>query len=385
MSKRISPSPLLFACFAALLPGCRTSENSGVKPEPAPSAIAQPATVAPTPSTAPWASATEAAVPAPSASVAEPASSYADTLSSAEAPRSGPPKPPPIPLPRVRPLGAKEVAAVIVRPKAGPNPEHSTQFIQTDGKITTKKGAYLFINGKLHRYQQQEKTSPNTPCPGEKDGPFSKRIWRNAEFVPEKEGKTLQVIATYKPNPKAEEIIHTETEHELTAAIPGFVFIKSFTTDYGCGAHPLYGAAFSLFAFQPDGSAKSIESTEYLEGTDAWIVHARAKFNAGVDPAESPGSLDSQIEDDSSVKVAMVFPMLTAKGAVWTGLFTAPATWAGSYGGWGGYTRAIPVALNKTPTRFRDAMVTPEPVNEYVAKHENDLNMVGFTVGELEN
>ena len=386
MSKRIFSSPLLLACFAAYLPSCCNTENPGVKPEPVPSANVQPSPIAPTPSTAPWASASESAVPNPSSTVAEPASSYADTSSSAEAPRSGPPKPPPpIPLPRVRPLGAKEVAAVIVRSKRGPKPEESTQFIHADGKITTKKGAYLFINGQLHRYRQQEKTSPNPPCEGEKENPFPKRIWRNAEFVPEKNGKSLEVIPVYKPNPKDEQIIHTETEHELTAAIPGFVFIKSFTTDYGCGAHALYGAEFSLFAFQSDGSAKSIESSEYLEGTDAWIEHARAKFNAQVSPGESPESLDARIEDNDAVKVGMVFPMLTAKGAVWTGLFTAPATWAGSFGGWGGYTRAIPMALNKTPARFRDAMITPEPVNEYVAKNEKDLDMVGFTVGEAEN
>lgn len=329
------------------------------------------------------------AVPAASASVAiaAPVASASAVFAEAEPSAKAPPKtPPPIPLPRVRPLGAQEVAAVVVRskPKRPAIAEYSTQLIHADGKITSKKGAYIFINGQLHRYQQRENVSPNPPCPGQKENPFPKRIWRNAEFVSEK-STTIEVIAMYKPSGQDDEIVHTEVEYEFVAAIPGHVFIKSFITDYGCGAHPLYSREFFLLALGTDGRFTRLESSDYSEGTDAWIPHAVAKFNAQVDPSEVPESLDGQIENSEVVKVAMVYPMLTAKGAVWTALFTAPATWAGSYGGWDGYGRALPMAMNKTPVRFRDAMVTPEPVNEYVAKHEKDEEVLGFTVGKAEN
>ncbi len=382
---RMSPLPrTFFACFVAFLPsGCRSVDKTQVQAEPAPSARAE--SVAPVLSGAAPIASLSAAEVSPAASASASASAFAVAESSADAPPKMRPKPPPpIPLPRVRPLGAQEVAAVLVRSK--PNypviPEFSTQLIHADGTITTKKGAYVFINGQLHRYQQREKISPNPPCTGEKENPFPKRIWRNAEFVPEKTGKNIEIIPMYKPNPKEEGMVHTEVEHDLVAALPGYVFIKSSITDYGCGAHALYGREFVLVAWGADGSPTRLESSDYSEGTDVWIEHAVAKFNAQVDPAESPDSLDGRIQNSEDVKVVMVYPMLTAKGAVWTGLFAAPATWVGSFGGWAGYTRAMPMAMNKIPARFRDAMVTPEPVNDYVAKHEKDEEILGFTVGD---
>lgn len=373
----------LFACFAAFFASsCRSGDNPSVKPEPAPETITtQTDPVASTTSASPFIAALEP-TPAPSASAM-----VAESESSATAPVEARPKgPPPIPLPRVRPLKEHEVAAVLVRskPKGNAKPEESTQLIHADGKATLKKGFFVFINRQLHQYHRREDVSPNPPCPGEKENIFPKRIWRNAEFVPEKKGKTLELIQAYKPKPKSDDIVHTETDHELVAALPGFVFIKSSETDWGCGAHPLYGNSFVLAAIGPEGAFEKISESDYLEGTDAWIEHAQAKFNSQVDPGESPDSLDGRIQNSSDVKAVMAFPMITAKGAVWAALFTAPATWAGSYGGWGGYTRAMPMPINKTPARFRDAMVTPEPVNDYVAKHEKDEEILGFTVGETE-
>jgi hypothetical protein len=375
-------SQTLISCFTLLLASsCRSGDNPAVRPEPAASA-----SVALVSETAPSTSSASAIVPSIEPTVVASSEPFPEASASA-AVVNGPPKAPPlIPKPRVRPLGANEVVAVLIRskPKGGSKPEESTQFIRADGKITSQKGAHLFINGKLHRYHRRENTSHNPPCFGEKENIFPKRIWRNAEFVPTKDGKSIEIIPAYKPNPKNDEIIHTETDHELVAALPGFVFIKSSETDYGCGAHPLYGSGFVLFAVTANGSFEKVESSEYLEGTDAWLEHAQAKFNAQVDPAESPDSLDGPVNSPDNVKVAMVYPMITAKGAVWGALFTAPATWAGSFGGWAGYTRAVPMPINKAPTRFRDAMVTPEPVNEYVSKHEKDEDILGFTVGEGE-
>lgn len=372
--------PTLFACFLASMSGCcRAGDDARVQAEPnppVPSASAMSVQ-------APVEVVVSASAEAPAVASAEP---MPEPSGSAEVVQGPPKRPPPIPLPRLRPLATQEVVAVVVRskPKAGAPAEEWTRLIHADGKTTSKKGAYLFIRGQLHQYRRRENVSPNPPCaPG--DNLFPKRIWRNAEFVPEKNGKTIEIIPAYKPNPKSEEIVHVETDHELVAALPGFAFIKSSETDYGCGAHPLYGNAFVLVAFGTDGAVEKISESEYLDGTDAWIDHAMAKFNAQSDPAESPDSLDARIQNSSDVKAVMAYPMITAKGAVWGGLFTAPATWAGSYGGWAGYTRAIPMAMNKTPKRFRDAMVTPEPVNEYVSKHEKDEDILGFTVGDVAN
>lgn len=372
---------VFFACFAALFAtSCRSGDNPAVQAEPAPvmtaaqtepvSAPSFPSAVAPT---------VVDPGPAPSASAA-----FADAESSAKVPQNRRPKtPPPIPLPKIRPLETHEIVAVLVRskPKGNAKPEESTQLIHADGKMTTKKGAYLFINGQLHRYQQKENVSVNPPCYGEKENPFPKRIWRNAEFLPEKNGSSIEIIPAFKPDKTKDPITLTETENELVAALPGFVFIKSSETDYGCGAHALYGSSFVLMSFGADGKFVKLAESDYFEGTDAWLEFAQAKFNAQVEPGTSPDSLDGRIEDSSGVSVAMVYPLLTAKGAVWTALFTAPATWAGSYGGWAGYTRAMPMAINKIPARFRDAMVTPEPVNDYVTKHEKDENILGFTLG----
>ena len=78
----------------------------------------------------------------------------------------------------------------------------------------------------------------------------------------------------------------------------------------------------------------------------------------------------------------MTYPAMTARGAEWTVLYYAQATWAGSYGGWAGYTRAVPIVLDAAPKRFREAMVMPEVVAKYVAAHEKDEDIVGFTIVE---
>jgi len=345
-----------------LLAGCSRSDkaNQQIAPDPANAASASV--------TAASAQATTSAVVASSNPIA----------SASVAPVNAPP-----PMPPLRVLGPNQTAAVVIRTKVKypAKPVEWTRFIKTDLSAQSKKGSYLFIGEKLHRYQQREKVSANAPCPGETSNPFPKRILRNAEFVPDKKGKTMEVIGFHKdlpdqPNP-------TEIDHEIVALVPGYAFVKTSITDYGCGAHPLYGNKFELVAFGAEGTFEFVPESDYKDGSDVSEEKAIGLFNAQVDPAESEESLDGKLTSGSNVSVSMTYPAFTPRGSIWTVLYTAPSTWAGSYGGWAGYTRSVPVALDAAPARFRDAIVMPEVVATYIAAHEKDEDILGFTLGEM--
>lgn len=285
-------------------------------------------------------------------------------------------------LPATRPLRPNQIAAVLIRTqvKYPAKPEEWTRFLTADGQTSSKKGAHVFIDGKLHRYRQQEKKSPNPPCEGDPVNIFPTRILRNAAFVPEKKGDNIEVIKFYKPDPNRE-AVPVEIEHELVAALPGFAFIKTSITDYGCGVHPLYGRKFRIVAFGSNGTFDDVDGVDYTEGSDTRMDKAIEKFNAEVAPSEAEDSLDGRVKR-SDVSVTMAYPTFTRQGADWTLLYTAPSTWVGSYGGWAGYTRSVPVALEIAPPRFREAMVIPEVITAYVAKHEKDEEIFGYTLGE---
>lgn len=291
--------------------------------------------------------------------------------------------PAPAPAPVLRPLGANETAAVVIRtkPKYPAQPVEWTRFLEADGTMTSQKGVLLSFGGVQYQYKQREQTSANPPCVPNEPNPYPKKIWRNAEVVPIKPGKTSELIPFYKPKKDEEGIPPVETEHELAAVIPGYLFVRTSITDYGCGAHALYGRQFTLFAYQTNGTFDTVDAVDYEEGVYTGIEKAVAKFNATVDPSEPADSLDGRV-GESDVKPAMTYPAMTARGAEWTVLYYAQATWAGSYGGWAGYTRAVPITLGAAPKRFREAMVMPEVVAKYVAAHEKDEDIVGFTIVE---
>jgi len=214
---------------------------------------------------------------------------------------------------------------------------------------------------------------------------YPQRIWRNVEFVPDKPGKTITAVSFYKRNPNpetdSERMDPTKVEHDIVAIVPGYAFIKTSNTYWGCGAHPLYGCEFVLAAFGSTGSVERVGESDYEQGSDVRVARAVELFNAQVDPAEPPDSLDGklQIED---ISVSMAYPAFTQRGSVWTILYTGKSTWAGSYGGWAGYTRSVAVPHGIAPARFREAIVMPEPVAKYIEAHEKDEDILGFTVGE---
>ena len=347
-------SMLALACGA--LPSCCQSgqDNPPVKPEPAaPNSTSAPSAL-PDVSTAPVTSA------APSATT-----------------------PAPRPLPRVRPLGAHEIVALIVRPKVKPpaKPEDYTRFLRADGTATSKKAAHLYIDGKRYRFHRQEKKTPNPKCEGAEINMFPARIFRNAEFVPEKTGPAIEVIKFYKSEREGE--FPVDIDHEIVAALPGYTFLKTSITDYGCGAHPLYASNFMVVIWGSGATFEDMNTPEYTEGSETGLDRAIAKFDASVDPSEPADSLDGKVKRNE-VTVSMAHPTWTPKGAEWTVLYTAPSTWAGSYGGWAGYTRSVPIVLDQAPARFRDALVVPDVVATYVAQHEKNEDIVGFTLGEVD-
>ena len=104
---------------------------------------------------------------------------------------------------------------------------------------------------------------------------------------------------------------------------------------------------------------EDMNTPEYTEGSETGLDRAIAKFDASVDPSEPADSLDGKVKRNE-VTVSMAHPTWTPKGAEWTVLYTAPSTWAGSYGGWAGYTRSVPIVLDQAPRRFREALVVPD-------------------------
>ncbi|HRI64125.1 MAG TPA: hypothetical protein PK156_07800 [Polyangium sp.] len=321
--------------------------------------------------------------PEPAAQNSAPAASALPAISAAASANPAPSAIAPQPAPRIRPLGTHQIAALIVRPRVK-HPavaENHTRFLQSDGTSKSRKGAHVFINGALHRFKQQEKKTANPKCEGDEVNLFPFRIFRNAEFVPEKKGTALEVIKFYKAEREGE--FPVNIDHEIVAALPGYTFLKTSITDYGCGAHPLYASKFTVVIWSADGTFEEMNTPEYTEGSETGLDKAIAKFDSQVSPSEPDDSLDGKVKR-SEVTVSMAYPTWSSKGADWTVLYSAPATWAGSFGGWAGYTRSLPIVLDQPPARFREVMVVPDVVATYIGQHEKDEDIVGFTLGETD-
>jgi hypothetical protein len=351
-------------CVSALvfLGGCSRSGKDQRQVEPDPSTVASASVVV-------------ASAAASTSAMAEPSLPVASAVI---APASAPSA-----LPPLRALNANQTVAVLVRTKVTfpAKPVEWTRFIQADGSVVSQKGLHLFIGDNLYRYQQREKATANPPCDSETPNPYPKQIHRNAEFVPDKKGKAIEVIEMYKHDSTQDQVIPTDIEHEIVAVIPGYAFIKTSIIDYGCGAHALYGNKFVLVAFGAEGTFEIVKRWEYEEGSDAQLNKAVEQFNAKVDPAEPADSIDGRLKS-GDISISMAYPAFTPRGSVWTVLYTGPATWAGSNGGWAGYTRSVPIPLDIAPARFREAMVMPDGAATYIGAHEKDEDILGFTVGD---
>jgi hypothetical protein len=352
---------LALVSSAALLlaaPGCRREQ---ITPEPEPAPIA--------------------AQNAPSSSVLPvPVAASASASASASAQAT-------VPLAPLRavPLGSTQVAAIWARPRvtsparSAKEPADVTRFVRADGTVaSTRRGIYLVAHDKLYRWESNARTSASERCEPPQQNPFRKRVLRDGAVVPAGGGRRIEVAGFAAPDGNG--ILPEEETHAPVAILGDTLFVRSDNAGFGCGMHPLYGVEFRAARLLAGGTVKLLRMEDLRDGTGARAGDAMALLNKGT--REDDTSLDGPASRDE-IETTMALPIFDAAGARWTVQYTTHATWAGSDGGWGGYTRSVKLDLAGLPPPLASLAAFPDVAADYARAHP-DEEVRGVSAGEIE-
>jgi len=353
----ITKLALLAAALLLAAPGCGRREQ--ITPEPAPSASPRAEQSAPSSSALP-----------------EPVAPSASASARATTPLA--------PL-RAAPLGPTQVAAIWARPRvtsparSAKDPADVTRFVRADGAAaSTKRGIYLVAHDKLYRWDSSARTSASERCEPPQQNPFRKRVLRDGAAVPVGGGKRIPIVGFAAPDSNG--VLPEEETHAPVAILGDTLFLRSESAGFGCGMHPLYGAEFRAARLLSDGTVETLRMDDLREGAGGRVGDAMALLNK--DAQADDTSLDGPANLDE-IETTMALPIFDAAGARWTVQYTTHATWAGGYGGWGGYTRSIKLDLAGLPPKLARLAAFPDVAVAYARAHP-DEEVLGVSAGEIE-
>lgn len=349
-----------------------------------------PTTADPLPEPRPPAAVTASSASAPSSSAAASASAAAPggaPPASARAPRA------PAGATRATPIGAGETAVVWTR-RARPGPagaEILTHFVRADGSVAaTRAGIFVADGDRLWRWRIEKKASPGERCEPPQINPMGARKLERATLVPTRGGAA---IVTRVGSPPSIEIapfatsaneydLPAEEHHDLVASWGAYVFTRSDDVIFPCGMHPGYAASFAAFELDAAGALQPVALETLTGDAGALLDEAKRRFDKDAQGDATGSSLDGVAARDG-IKPTMAFPAFGAAGVVWTVQLTADASWAGSYGGWSGYTRSVQVPAPQPPPRLAGGRL-PAPALAFAAAHpELSIGGVGITTAPV--
>jgi hypothetical protein len=256
----------------------------------------------------------------------------------------------------------------------------TSYFVDEDGRETSHRdGIFLFMGDRLLELKTTEQTSTGLKCEDDKPNPvYPRRTKVRVSLNPARDGTAI-VLADFGSLSDGEHQVDKE-EQEPIGALGPYVFLFSSWQLGGCmGIHPLYGASFTVFEIR-GGETSEVPLDDVTEG---WRdVRAQAKKLFDAQATDKTGSDLDGIADLDGIEATLAVPSFGKAALGWELQLTASASWAGTYGGWAGYTRSVRVKTKQVPRRFTPYAPLASIAAQVAARHPGHT-VVGVTRGRL--
>ncbi len=234
------------------------------------------------------------------------------------------------------------------KPTAGKTWEEVSYFLDSEAApIAHAPGIRVVIQDRLYRVEREKRRGPKLTCAmGEPNVIYPERLLERLVLVPEAEGVTIE-LAGFAHASEAD--MPDKETHELMASLGPYLFIRTMS-EVGCGAHPFYGVAFRAVEMQ-NGKVVDVLPPEMFAHDNELLEGAKREFNKVAQAGETGSMRDGKVEI-SDIETTLAIPTFSRAGLGWSIQLTAAASWAGTYGGWSGYSRSVLLPAPRVPARF---------------------------------
>ena len=276
-------------------------------------------------------------------------------------------------------------ASVVVWTRPDPNKPAATAdnapnsyFLDNGGReIAHAPGIYVASEDRLYHLTSETHRGPKLYCPdGQPNAVYPERSLERLVLRSDDEATSIE-LAGFASGPP-EDLPHKET-HELMASLGPYLFMRT-SSESACGAHPMYGASFRAVEVR-EGRLVDLPAADLFAGEDELRTAATREFNR-IARSGSTGSLFDDEVQNSDLEPTLAIPSFTADGLRWSIQLTTGASWGGSYGGWGGYSRSVILQAPSVPDRFRAFSELGERVARYLSANPR-ARVLGASSGDF--
>ena len=142
----------------------------------------------------------------------------------------------------------------------------------------------------------------------------------------------------------------------------------------------MYGASFRAVEVR-DGRVVNLPAADIFAGADELRTAAKREFDQMAQGGETGSPFDGEVAI-SDLEPTLAIPSFAADGLRWSIQLTTSASWAGSYGGWSGYSRSVMLQAPRVPDRFRAFSELGARVARYMVANRQ-ARVLGASIGHF--